>query len=53
MLTNGGASMNLIPRAMCIKLGKDETNLMQTNMVVTYVERETQEKLRGLNCVLF
>ena len=35
MLVDGGAAINLIPRAMLKRLGKNESDLMTTNIVVT------------------
>jgi len=34
-LNYGGASINLIPRVMFKKLGKDESDIMQTRTIVT------------------
>lgn len=35
VLIDGGAYVNLIPRAMFKKLGKDDSDLLATNLVVT------------------
>ena len=38
---DGGAAINLIPRAMLKRLGKNESDLMITNMVVTNFSGKT------------
>lgn len=41
VLIEGGAAVNLMPRALLKKLGKDEFDLIPTDMVVTYFNGKT------------
>jgi hypothetical protein len=51
MLVDGGATMNLMPYSLYIKLGKQDDELVKTNMTLSGVGTDSSIKAKGVTSV--
>jgi hypothetical protein len=51
MLVDGGAAVNLMPYSLYIKLGKQDDELVKTNMTLSSVGTDSSIKVKGITSV--